>query len=137
VLGVGWLGSRQGALFEGEVGVQVDLGGVDPLMPEAQGDDGGVDAGVQDLHRGGVPEGVQGDLLLADARAASRCCAEVFGESAFSPSRLSRLPRWVGNSGLWGSPARSASQTRRTATVTRVERPGAPAGLQRRPSRLA
>jgi hypothetical protein len=30
-----------------------------------------------------VPQGVQGDVLLSDARAAPRRCAEVFGESAF------------------------------------------------------
>lgn len=47
-----WGGAGEGFLFEGHVGVQVDAGGGWVFVAEPQSDDGDVDAGVQELHRG-------------------------------------------------------------------------------------
>ena len=47
------------------VGVQVDVGGGELLVPEPERDDGDVGAGVEEAHGGGVPEGVHGDVLAA------------------------------------------------------------------------
>ena len=56
-------------LLEGEVGVEVDLGGLDALVAEPEGDDAGVDAGVEESHRGGVAQHVCGDrLAVQDAQ---------------------------------------------------------------------
>src|SRR6266545_7372955 len=54
-----WSGPVQGLLLEGEVGVQVDLRGGRRLVAEPESDDGGVDAGVQQAHRRGVPQDVR------------------------------------------------------------------------------
>jgi len=69
--------------LEVEVGVEVDLGCLDALVAEPERDDGGVDAGVQEAHRGGVAQHVRGELFLVQGRAgADRGCV-VFGQSAF------------------------------------------------------
>jgi hypothetical protein len=52
-------------LFEGHVGLQVDLRGGDRFVAEPQGDDGDVDPGVQQCHGGGVPQDVGVTFLLA------------------------------------------------------------------------
>jgi len=71
--------------------VEVDLGGVDPFVSEPEGDHGGVDAGVEELHRGGVAECVERDLLGDEARASLRCGAGVFGEAVFDESVAAEL----------------------------------------------
>ncbi len=53
----------EGGLFEGDIGVQVDHRGVDLFVSEPERDDGGVDAGVQQCHRRGVPQRMWTDLL--------------------------------------------------------------------------
>ena len=45
----------KGPLFDGLVGVDVDLGCFGVLVPEPERDHGDIDAGVQQLHGGGVP----------------------------------------------------------------------------------
>ena len=58
-------GSGERLLLQFEVGVQVDLCGVDADVAEPERDHAGVDAGVQQPHRGGVPQDVRGDRLAA------------------------------------------------------------------------
>ena len=60
--------------------MQVDLGRVDALVAEPEGDHGGVDAGVEESHGGGVAEDVQRHLLVVQARCVPGGVAEVFGE---------------------------------------------------------
>src|SRR6266496_3824583 len=52
--GVWGCGSGEGFLFEGHVGVQVDAGGGRAFVTEPERDDGDVDAGEEEFHRGGV-----------------------------------------------------------------------------------
>ena len=53
----------EGSLLEFQVGMQVDLRGLDARVPEPERDAGGVDAGVQEAHRAGVPQRVRRDVL--------------------------------------------------------------------------
>ncbi len=55
-----------------EVGVEVDLGGVDLLVAEPERDDGGVDAGVQQPHGGGVAQRVRRDVSCRAAMGSAR-----------------------------------------------------------------
>jgi hypothetical protein len=50
-------------LLEGHVGLQVDLRGGDVFVAEPQGDDGDVDPGVEQAHRGCVTQDVRCDVL--------------------------------------------------------------------------
>ena len=50
----------QGPAFEFEVGVEVDLRGLDVRVTEPERDARGVDPGVQQTHRAGVPQRVWG-----------------------------------------------------------------------------
>jgi hypothetical protein len=68
----------QGTFLDRHVGMQIDVGGHRALVP--QGNDGSVDAGVQQRHRRGMPQGVRGDLLRADRRAVARGGGAVFGD---------------------------------------------------------
>ncbi len=58
-------GPRERLLFEGEVGMQVDLGGLHLLVTKPERDDRDVDTRVQQPHRGGVSKYMESDLLLA------------------------------------------------------------------------
>ena len=73
-------------------------------------------------HRVGVPEHVRGDALGLQAtgsrRLRWRCVWS--SSSATAVSGLRWPPRRVGNSGSFGSPWRSRSHSRRTATVSAV-----------------
>ena len=64
-------GSGDGLLLEGQIGVQADLGGVGLLMTQPLDDDGGIDAGVDEPHRGTVTQAVSRDLLVAQALVAN------------------------------------------------------------------
>lgn len=59
---------RTSAFFDREVGVQVGVGRLDRFVPEPHGDDGGVDAGVQQAHRRGVAQGARGHVLAVEVR---------------------------------------------------------------------
>ncbi len=50
------------------MGMEIDLGGVDGLVPQPQGDDRALDAGLEEFHGGAVPENVRRDLLLPQGR---------------------------------------------------------------------
>ena len=62
--------------------MQVDVGCLDRFVAEPQGDDRGVNTGVQQAHRGGVPEHVWGDVLAVQGRADACGGDRVFSESA-------------------------------------------------------
>ena len=53
-----WCGAVEGSLFDGHVGVQVDLCGFGLFVAEPERDHGGVDAGVEELHGRSVSEHV-------------------------------------------------------------------------------
>ena len=50
--------------FECDVGVQIDLGRLDRLMSEPQGDHRDIDAGLKELHGGGVAKNMPRYPLL-------------------------------------------------------------------------
>ncbi len=76
-------GSRQGALLQRDVRVDVHLGGFHTLVPQPERNDGAVDAIVQKLHGGGVPQHVRRDALVRQ-RGARLCSAgRVFAHDAF------------------------------------------------------
>ena len=114
-------GPVEGSLFVGHVGVEVDLCR-GTLVAEPQSDDGDVDSGVQQAHGGGVPQGVRGDVLAGQRRAGSGGVAAWRARRCSTASRLRGCRRGRWNSGSAGSPARSVSQARRTATVCGGER---------------
>lgn len=58
----------QGSAFEFEVGVEVDLRGLDVRVPEPERDARGVDPGMQQAHCAGVPQRVRGDVLPGQRR---------------------------------------------------------------------
>lgn len=55
----------QGPAFEFEVGMEVDLRGLDVRVPVPERDVRGVDPSVQQTHRAGVPQRVRCDVLPA------------------------------------------------------------------------
>ncbi|HLI33082.1 MAG TPA: hypothetical protein VKU89_10150 [Solirubrobacteraceae bacterium] len=103
--------------------MRVDLGGVHPLVAEPQRDHGSLDAGVQELHRGGVSERVQRHVLGLEGRAAIAGSGEMLGETALQPvaaqppaaavgeQRLARLALALGEPGAQDR-ARSLGQRR-------------------------
>jgi hypothetical protein len=60
--------SGQRGFLQGEMSVQIDLGGVDGFVPQPQCDDGAFDAGLEELHGRAVPETVRRDPLLLQGR---------------------------------------------------------------------
>ena len=66
----GWREEGEGAFFDGHVGVDVLLGGAGVGVAEPQGDDGAVDAGLEQRHRAAVAEHVWVHALADKGRAA-------------------------------------------------------------------
>jgi hypothetical protein len=94
--------SRQGPPFEREVGVQIDLRGLDPFMALPQGDYGRVDAGVQELHAA-VCRSVWRVTFLSRRLGQLRAAMlTYFARRRSSASRLKRSPRLVGPTGRRG-----------------------------------
>ncbi len=56
-------GEGEHALLQGQVGVEVDLGGLHALVAEPESDDRGVDPAGEQLHGVGVAEDVGSDRL--------------------------------------------------------------------------
>ena len=54
----------EGAFLDREVGVQVDLGGLDAFVAELERDHGDVDTAVQQLHYRGVPQDMRREVLI-------------------------------------------------------------------------
>src|SRR6266536_1588269 len=67
---VWWRGSVKCLFLQREVGVGVNLGGADVVVAQPQRDDGVVDAGVTQPHRGGVAQGMRSEVLVGQRRAA-------------------------------------------------------------------
>ena len=91
----------------GPVGVQVDPCGGRAFVAHPEGDDGDVDACVQQVHRRGVPQGVRGDVL--GLQRTGRSCAAVAACLVTRCSTASRRERGsarVANSGLGSVPPR-------------------------------
>ena len=57
---------RQRRLLQRQVGVQVDLGGLDRLVAKPERDHRAVDAGLEELHRRAVPKDVRRHPLAAE-----------------------------------------------------------------------
>jgi hypothetical protein len=70
-------------LFQRQVGVEVDLGGVDADVSEPEGDHAAVDAGVEESHGGGVPQDVRGDRFVVQGAATVGGLSCVVVESVF------------------------------------------------------
>ena len=59
--------------FDCQIGVEIDLGGLDGLVAQPNGDHGSVDAGLQQLHGGAVAENMGSHVFPRD-RGAGLCC---------------------------------------------------------------
>lgn len=75
--------SGQGALLDRQVGMQVDLGGLDVLVSKPEGDHRGVDAGVQQSRCSGMPQDMHGHRFLHQRRTDAAGHLHVFGEPIF------------------------------------------------------
>ena len=70
------------ALLRGEVGVEVDLGGLDRLVTQPERYHGAIVAGLEQRHSGGVAQDVRRDGLAADRRAAAARVVRILGDEA-------------------------------------------------------
>src|ERR1700733_472781 len=95
-------GPRECLFFEGEVGMQVDLGGLHLLMTEPERDDRDVDTRVQEPHCGRVSQYMESNPLLPQRRTGATGGQDVDREPA-----------------LEGVPAESPAGTRRKERVAR------------------
>ena len=90
--------------------MNVDVGRVDVFVSEPQGDDGGVDSGVQQPHGGGVAKRVRGDGLFAEGwtgvRGRGHMCREAlrYGVAAERLARPRGKDRRVWYAGALGEP---------------------------------
>lgn len=109
-LAVQRLGAGECSFFDREVGVEVHLRGFDLLVSESQRDHGGVDAGLQEPHRGGVAQDVRRDRLGGQGRAAFGGVGGVLCDPAgerFAGQRLAgagRKQRLGGRATAFGQP---------------------------------
>ena len=85
--------------------MEVDLGGFDALVAKPERDDAGVDPGVQEPHRGGVPQGVCGDRLAAQRGALLCCDLGVVGDAVLDRVTTQRLAAAGGEQWRAGSAA--------------------------------
>ena len=74
LLSVERLDLGQCRLLQCEVGVQIDLGGLDGLMPEPQRDHRNINARLEEFHRRTVPKDMWRDPLAAKRRTSLRRC---------------------------------------------------------------
>ena len=73
-------GLLESLLLKGEVGVEIDLGGFDGLVPKPQCNHRQVYTGLQQLHCGGVSKYVRRYALGFQCRARSLSCCCVLGD---------------------------------------------------------
>jgi hypothetical protein len=64
--------------------MKIDLGGPDVLVPEPHCDHRCIDAGVEELHGGGVPQNVGSETLRLERRALQLRHRRVFGNSTLN-----------------------------------------------------
>ena len=97
-------------MFDGHVGVQVDVGGADVGVAEPERDDRGVDTGLQQRHGAAVAKHVWMQRFGADGRASSGggggvCANEALhGVAAEASTGAGREQRLVGSPGAFGQP---------------------------------
>ena len=81
--GVWWSGVVERSLFEARIAVEVAAGRLFLFVAEPERDHHRADVGLEECHRGGVPEGVSGDLLGLQRWAALGGDSGVFGDQPF------------------------------------------------------
>jgi hypothetical protein len=114
--------------FEVHVGVQVDAGGGDGFVAEPERDHGGVDASFEEAHRGGVTQGVDGDVLAGESRAVRRSPGHVQGQALLDGVGRQCTSLGAGEEGLAGAGGSLAKVS--------LERGGRPAQILRSQSAL-
>ena len=97
--GIGWVGLQGGCLgqrlfFQIEIGVQIDIGGLDGLVAEPKRDNGTVDAVLQQVHRRGVTRHVRRHTFLLQRGACCLCHRQMRAVHALR-SQPVRLPPTV------------------------------------------
>ena len=104
-------GASEGAFFQAEIGVQIDLDGVCFLVAEPERDHRCVHARVQERHGGRVTQDVRGDRLGADRGAALPRRDRVVGDkqrdriTTERPTAAGREQRILGSASSFGQPA--------------------------------
>ena len=83
----------EGALFEGEVGMEVDLGGFHLLVTQPESDDRGIHTRVQQSHGGRVPQHVQRNRFLVESRTRANRASHRRGKPTLQRVAAERLPR--------------------------------------------
>ena len=87
----GWPRSGQGALLDRQIGMQVDLGGLDVFVSKPERDHRGVDAGVQQSHCRGMPQDMHGHRFLHQRSDSAAGHLHVFGEPMFESVATERF----------------------------------------------
>ena len=118
--GRGRCGPVERLLFEFEIGFEINPCGGDVFVSKPQSDDGGVDAGMEQSHGGGVAKHVRCDVFARQGRARRGGGGAWTATRWARASRLSGPPRLVTNSGLSGPPPVSFVHMRRTPLVPAV-----------------
>ena len=102
-VGSWWGGAGDRLFFDFEVGVHVDLGGLDAFMAEPQSDGGEVDTGVQERHRAGVAQHVGAELFRLHCWAVGLCRGGVTGNESTDSVSAERRTFRPGEHGRVGS----------------------------------
>src|SRR5215207_4297960 len=108
---VGGCDAVKGALFDRQVGVQVDVRRALLLVAKPQRDGGRVDAGVEEHHRGGVAQYVHRDSLGVQRRTPGLRGADAWRDDARS-RRVSVVCRFG-----WGTAGRPAGRRARASIL--------------------
>jgi hypothetical protein len=88
---LGWPRSSQRALFDRQIGMQVDLGGLDVFVSKPKRDHRGVDAGMQQSHCRGMPQDMHGHRFPHQRRTDAAGHLHVFGEPMFESVATERF----------------------------------------------
>lgn len=97
--------------------MQVDLCGFDVLVAAPERDHCGVDAGLQQSHRGGVTQGVGSDPFAAQGRAGCSGRGDVLGEAVFDGVAAETSAVTAGEERIGGLALISLSLIRSVRTV--------------------
>jgi hypothetical protein len=107
----------EGSFLDGDVGVQVDLGGVGGLVAEPERDNAGIDAGVPGVIAARWRSTCGETVLVAGVGQLRLAVVACLPTSRATASRSSACPRLVGNSGCSGRRARWSSATKATSAA--------------------
>ena len=91
-----WDGLCQRLFFHGERRFEVDLSGFHRLMAKPQGDDGAVDARLEQVEGHRVTQDMHGDALVFQRRAADGRCRAMSGQQVLHAIRTQLTPRALG-----------------------------------------